>query len=95
MHETTVLQTAESLPTDTPIAASSDALAPSAVSDVTMLESALSNSETTTTETTSTPPDYDSWLNKPIDDYTPTEGMLLLLVTIAIAALVAKIFDLI
>lgn len=47
---------------------------------------------TETIETIDIPPAYDSWIEKPLNDYTVTEGLLLLIVIFAIAAAILKLF---
>ncbi|MEG2381853.1 MAG: hypothetical protein RSB38_09175 [Oscillospiraceae bacterium] len=74
----------------------SSVAASSAASDVVIPEPAVSetvgplvvSSAPTTQETVQTVPQYDSWLNVPLDDYTVTEGLLLLLVAAVVCSII-------
>ena len=77
-----VLDNSEIASSDTPLDESNS---------ITLLESALSN--TTTSETT-TIPTYDSWMEKPLNDYTVTEGLLLCVVAALLVIAVLKLFKL-
>lgn len=57
-------------------------------------ETILPNSNSFTTVTPfAVQPDYSNWITKPLNNYTVTEGLLLLLVICAFAAVVIKLFD--
>lgn len=63
--------------------------------DVSSLPQSVASSMSISTSTsTGSTPDAERFLTKPINDYTPTEGFLFLLVLLAFAALVLNLFKL-